>query len=302
MNRQIYSVAGFSFGVTLPEGKDAGRLFPSFAPFVSEKYDGQANLFDFDASKSFPSSWPYETDIERMSNDMGYTILSRTPDQYIVRLRTIHSSSTHLMTMSRDFSSAEACIDWNDSGISIVLASLLRIVYSQAVLMRDGVSVHASVVCDGKKAYMFMGRSGTGKSTHSSLWLQYVPGTSLVNDDNPVIRVENGICKVYGTPWSGKTPCYRNVEYSLGGVVHLVQATENRFSRKYDVEAFAVLLPGCSVIRTDACLFSGLCDTLSKIAVNVPVGILECRPDKEAVEVCRMALAAVSVDLPHGIF
>lgn len=297
MNSQMYSVAGLCFCVILPEGKDAGRLLPSFASFVSEKYGRQDSLFDFDASKSLPPSWQDDIEIENMSNGMGNIVLSRTPDKYIVRLRTRHFSSVHIMTMSRDFSSAEAWIDWNDNDISLVLTSLLRIVYSQAVLMCDGVSVHASVVSDGTKAYMFMGRSGTGKSTHSSLWLKYVPETSLVNDDNPVVRVENGICKVYGTPWSGKTPCYRNVEYPLGGAVHLVQATENRFSRKYDIDAFAVLLPGCSVIRTDAGLFSGLCDTLSKIAVSVPVGVLECRPDKEAVEVCRMALSVVSSDL-----
>ena len=36
---------------------------------------------------------------------------------------------------------------------------------------------------------MFLGPSGTGKSTHARLWLQYIDSTELVNDDNPVVRI-----------------------------------------------------------------------------------------------------------------
>ncbi len=79
---------------------------------------------------------------------------------------------------------------------------------------------------------MFLGPSGTGKSTHASLWLENVEGTELVNDDNPVVRIlDDGSIKVYGSPWSGKTPCYLNVNYPLGGIVNLIQASHNKISR-----------------------------------------------------------------------
>ena len=48
---------------------------------------------------------------------------------------------------------------------------------------------HSSVVSYQGRGYMFLGQSGTGKSTHSSLWLKYIEGTELVNDDNPVVRI-----------------------------------------------------------------------------------------------------------------
>lgn len=290
MNRQGYNVAGFVFSVVLPEGADAGRLLPSFVPFAVEEYDDRMELFRMDAVRSLPSFWPGETGIEDMTSDMGHVSLSRTSDCYIVRLRVTDSSPVHVMAMSADFASAQANIDWNDRNVPAVLASLLRIMYSQAILLHGGVAVHASVISDGERAYMFMGKSGTGKSTHSSLWLEYVGGTSLVNDDNPVVRTVDEAFMVYGTPWSGKTPCYRNVKYPLGGAVRLVQAEENRFIRKQDTDAFSVLLPGCSVIKADARLFDRLCETLSGLAVSVPVGVLECRPDREAVAICRAAL------------
>ena len=57
---------------------------------------------------------------------------------------------------------------------------------------------------------MLLGKSGTGKSTHSRLWLKYIPDTKLLNDDNPAVRImDNNTIMIYGTPWSGKTPCYK---------------------------------------------------------------------------------------------
>lgn len=73
---------------------------------------------------------------------------------------------------------------------------------------------HAAVVSHEGRGYMFLGPSGTGKSTHASLWLKYIDGTELVNDDNPVVRItDDGQATVFGSPWSGKTPCYRHVSY-----------------------------------------------------------------------------------------
>lgn len=285
-----YKVAGFTFGAVLPEGKDALKLLPSFVPFVSEDDAASGLLFVLDATKSLPSSWPGERPVDDMSNDMGRTTLSQTDGQYIVRLRPRPGSPVHLMAAGKDFSYAEADIDWNDPHVSGALASLLRIIYSQSVLRHGAVAVHASAVDDGRMAYLFTGKSGTGKSTHSSLWLKHVPGTSLINDDNPVVRTEIGGIMVYGTPWSGKTPCYRNVCRPLGGVVRLVQAPGNKFMRKHDIEAFSLLLPGCSAIRTDQALFDAFCDILSLISVSVPVGLLECRPDFEAVDACRKGI------------
>ena len=93
---------------------------------------------------------------------------------------------------------------------------------------------HAVVVsCEGK-GYIFLGPGRTGKSTHARLWLLHVEGTKLVNDDFPVVR--GGM--VYGSPWSPLTPCYRNVNYPIGGMVRLSQAPYNKIHRISCVEAF----------------------------------------------------------------
>ena len=66
-------------------------------------------------------------------------------------------------------------------------------------------AIHSSVIEYNNLAYMFLGESGTGKSTHTRLWRECVEGAKLLNDDSPIIRVIDGITYVYGSPWSGKS-------------------------------------------------------------------------------------------------
>lgn len=50
-------------------------------------------------------------------------------------------------------------------------------------------AVHSSVIIYENQAVLFLGESGTGKSTHTRLWLENVPGTRLLNDDSPLLRL-----------------------------------------------------------------------------------------------------------------
>ncbi len=185
-----------------------------------------------------------------------------------------------------DFTNITASIapDAPDSGL--ILTSMLRIAFAQAVLMRDGISIHASAVAVDGKAWLFLGKSGTGKSTHARLWLRNIPGSRLLNDDNPAVRLVDGKAIAFGTPWSGKTPCYRNESYPVGGIVRLVQSDADIFTRKDEVAALVTLLPSCSVVHSDAALQSRLCDTLARLIELVPVGELKCLPDNESAIIC----------------
>ena len=134
---------------------------------------------------------------------------------------------------------------------------------------------------------MFLGHSGTGKSTHSSLWLKYIEGTELVNDDNPVVRInENNEVRVYGSPWSGKTPCYRNVSYPIGAIVKLDQAPYNEITRLKGIKAYAAVMPSISGKRWDSKQADGLHETEDLLAQLVPVWHLDCLPDEAAARLC----------------
>ena len=149
-----------------------------------------------------------------------------------------------LLTISNDFSQA-----WLRTTGSLQMRvygfnSAMMMMYAFAGATRHNLLIHSSVVRKNGRGYLFLGKSGTGKSTHSSLWLKYISDTELLNDDNPVLRFgDDCIPMVYGTPWSGKTPCYRNVEARIGGFVSLNQAPFNKIQRLSILPAYAALLP-----------------------------------------------------------
>lgn len=292
--RYSFKVAELTFEVAAPGCYDIGRLLPSFASFRVEEADPQ--LFSFTVR---PEPVEVPTGAEKLvedDNDMGHTILSRTPDgDYCLELSYDESplpgkspcgNNGGIFIAPPDFSRVSAHVAAGAPDCGSILSSMIRIAFAQAVLMRDGISIHASAVAKDGRAFLFLGKSGTGKSTHSRLWLKNIPETHLLNDDNPAIRLIGGKAIAFGTPWSGKTPCYRNKSYPIGGIVRIVRGKENVFTEKKDVAAFMAILPSCSAVHSDAVLQSHLYDTIADLAVKVPVGELECLPDDAAAIVC----------------
>ena len=168
----------------------------------------------------------------------------------------------------------------------------LMMLYTYAGSRRGRLLMHASVVRLEGKAQLFLGRSGTGKSTHSHLWLEHIPGCDLVNDDNPVLSLENaedGTGKeiyVYGTPWSGKTPCYRNLRVPVRAIVRLEQAPENRIKSLPDIQAYASVIASASSIRWDRPLMDTISATVEGIVLGIPCYQLDCLPNAEAARIC----------------
>ena len=163
----------------------------------------------------------------------------------------------------------------------------LMIQFTFATAFHNTVLLHASVTRHKGMANLFFGVSGTGKSTHSRLWHQYVPDRDLMNDDNPVIRILDGKAVVFGTPWSGKTLCYRNVQAPIRALVRLEQDPENRIERLHSLQAYASVLAACSSIRWNHTVMDAIVPTVEKLAMTVPCFRLRCRPDQEAVELCK---------------
>lgn len=293
MSEHCYSVGGFVLSVSLPSAVSPDILLPSFRPFKAGGSHDGVELLRFAAR---PLSSMPEVDVVRLlddsDNDMGHIRLYSVGGGYLVELCSAFGGACHRMLASPDFSRVCAYVRWEDACVGLVVSSFVRIAYSQAVLGHGAVSLHAAAVCHAGRAYLFMGRSGTGKSTHASLWLKHIAGAELLNDDNPTVRIVGGEAVAYGTPWSGKTPCYRQLAFPIDGIVRLVQAPSNRFKLLEDIDAFIAIYPGCSVIAEDMALCNGLYDTLVSLAGLVRVGTLECLPDREAALLCHDSLAA----------
>ena len=141
--------------------------------------------------------------------------------------------------------------------------------------------MHCAVVEYDGKCYAFLGRSGTGKSTHTSLWLKNLPEAKILNGDKPILAYDGGSFIVYGTPWQGKERLGYNGKCKLYGLCFLEQAKKNEITRLTAGEAAdriftQILLPDdpAAVANT-----LELCDSLIK---TVPSYLLKCDISDEA--------------------
>ena len=75
---------------------------------------------------------------------------------------------------------------------------------TQHLFDRNVLLFHGSVVAVDGQAYLFTAKSGTGKSTHTSLWRQVFGNRAvMVNDDKPFLGIQEDSVVVYGSPWNG---------------------------------------------------------------------------------------------------
>lgn len=171
-------------------------------------------------------------------------------------------------------------------GISLaVLRFGIWVMFGTVILEYNAVAIHSSVIVAEGRGVLFLGESGTGKSTHTRLWRENIEGARLLNDDSPIVRIVDGEVRVYGSPWSGKTPCYKNEVYPMAGLCRLSQAPHNRITRLSNLMAIGALLPSCPpIFAHDSVLQDMICSTVGNIVRGVKSYHLECLPNSEAAE------------------
>lgn len=116
-------------------------------------------------------------------------------------------------------------------------------VLSKELLDYDVLLFHGSALCMDGDAYIFTAPSGTGKSTHARFWREtFGDRVWMLNDDKPMIRIENGKAIVYGTPWDGKHRLSTNASAPLKAIIWLKRGDENHIEPLSKPEMFPVLM------------------------------------------------------------
>lgn len=87
-------------------------------------------------------------------------------------------------------------------------------------------AIHSASLLYHNKAWLFSGPSGTGKSTHTSLWKKQYH-TPLLNGDLNLCKATKNNIICYGMPWCGTSGIYTKKEYPIGGIILLRQDAEN---------------------------------------------------------------------------
>ena len=221
---------------------------------------------------------------------------------WLLRISQVaHSPICCELACSSDFTSgllhiAEDCLDVRfciDNGLMLMYAfrtaPLMTLEMHAAVVVKKVPEFQGSNGSKGENAlgYLFLGHSGTGKSTHARQWLAAFEDAWLLNDDNPILRVmDDGQVRVYGSPWSGKTPCYKNADAPVGAIVKLSQAPENKIHSITLPQAYAYMLSSASGLKMEQTMADNMFETIKHIITHTPCYHLACLPNEEAAKVC----------------
>ena len=273
MNRK-YQIAGHLFEVSGEKLCEAVARIEGFCPF--EVAEGEP-VFRFQEGKV--------TDVPEMEK-VEYTLeyegvkgtFGRIAEGFRLNLQPEAEGAFDIW-----FREGETVVYLGGNWSMLLYRFALWVAYGLMTLQRDTLAVHSSCIVYQNKAVLFLGESGTGKSTHTRLWREHIGGAVLLNDDSPMIRVEEGKVWAYGSAWSGKTPCYKQERYELVACVRLSQAPYNRIQKLSVLQAYGAIHPSCAPeFAYDDALYDEVSRIIGQILSVVPCYHLACLPDREA--------------------
>ena len=292
---RYYKVAGHVFNVALPEESPLWGQMDQYGPFETQAADEPIFTLQWEIIR--PSETQYEPVYTEHPQEEGQSrieLYSNEDGWRFKMSRTANGPIFCVMDCDKEFKKAVFCAK-GDALQGLNSALMLMFAFRTACL--GTLEMHASVITKGGKGYLFLGKSGTGKSTQSRMWLESIEGAELLNDDNPIVRImPDGKVRVFGSPWSGKTPCYKNMDAEIGGIVRIRRCQENKITRLSNLEAYASLYSSCSGLKADGPVGDGLHKTMEHVVLNVPFYVLDCLPDHDAACVCHDTVTAYGQD------
>lgn len=154
---------------------------------------------------------------------------------------------------------------------------------------------HGACISYHNKGYIFTAPSGTGKSTHISLWKKYLgDGVEVVNGDKPIIHFHDGTATIYSTPYAGKEGWQNHSSVPLQAVCIINRGLVNEIEKinfgSYLTEVFKQIYKPYDTESTLKTL--ELFDKLSKM----PLYLLKCDISEEAAKTSFEAMSGESFD------
>lgn len=280
MADSIYlSVANHVFCVEGDPEAEMLRHLPGFPVFVVDSQDAEWRV-KFGCQLQLPSNL---TELYSFDFELNIVSCAWYKDADGVYYFHMHSSEEGKPDSIMRYRMGDTVVEATTGGTPMMLRFALWMALSMLSCSSKMVLIHSSTIVHQNRAVLFLGESGTGKSTHTRLWLTHIPDAHLLNDDSPVISAEKDGVYAYGSPWSGKTHCYHQLRYPLAAAVRLSQAPYNKIRRLSIVEAFSAIQPSFPpALAQDEQFLDMMVDMLSEVLLQVPVYHLECLPDEAA--------------------
>lgn len=161
------------------------------------------------------------------------------------------------------------------------LPTLDAFVFHSALFDVDGVGIALTAV------------SGTGKTTHMSLWQKLVGDRlTIVNGDKPIIRFFESDPNTpygYGTPWSGKERLNTNMRTPLRHICLIERAQQNSCERIKPEEALDFIFNQVYMPKDPTSLIATM-SLIDKLLKNCSLWRIRCNKELDAAKTAYNAI------------
>lgn len=153
------------------------------------------------------------------------------------------------------------------------------------MLKYDAMLMHCAAISVDNEAYLFTAVSGTGKTTHISLWKKkFKEKCIVVNGDKPILRLIDGNFYVCGTPWRGKENYGENIMVPIKAICILERGVENSIKKIAPYDAISTVIT--QTLRTnDMDEMDKMLSLTDKLLEKVPFYRLKCNMNDDAADV-----------------
>jgi hypothetical protein len=161
---------------------------------------------------------------------------------------------------------------------------LFGAVFQEMALLKGYLTLHASAIKYDGISILFAAPSQVGKSTHARLWRERFGSlVSIINDDKPLIYMNQGNWMVCGSPFSGASSLQANVIVPLHCIVFLRQGMTNTCRRISSTEGLSELLKNTMHPRSER-LWEKTLELVESLLQSTPLFLLDATVSQESVE------------------
>lgn len=212
-----------------------------------------------------------------------YSYIERAFEDYIIN-EDESSGTDNIVKINYSDEDIRRCESLHDEKRSPGYIEYICIMDKIATLLPDQgmFLMHGAVVEYKGKAYIFTAPSGTGKTTHISLWKKHLgDNLRIINGDKPEVSFDDKNVYVHGAPWCGKERWQINTSATLAGVCLIMRGKENiikKINPGKNIEFFISQL----YFAPNSESMLKVIDLFGKMTKRVPFYQLECDISEDA--------------------
>lgn len=189
------------------------------------------------------------------------------------------------------------CYKNNKEDVELAEYMIIGSTFYKVLIKYNGLLLHSSAVVVDNEAYLFSAPCGTGKSTHTGLWIKYLKDKNpyILNDDKPAIRIIDNEIYAFGTPFSGKYDISQNKQVKLKAICFLERAEEN-FIKIITAKEALPLFWQQTINNLNEHEISMFFDTLEIILDKIPIYKFGCNISEDAVKLSYNTMRGENTD------